>query len=83
VPMTGKIEQVEAITSVERFRRWSAEEKAANGTSTGQLLHFLLPLLLLAPTDECFAQMPSRPTQLPLKMSNGSFLHLARTSRSG
>ena len=27
--MTGKIEQVEGITSVERRRRWSAEEKAA------------------------------------------------------
>jgi transposase len=29
VPMTGKIEQVEVITSVQRRRRWSAEEKAA------------------------------------------------------
>jgi transposase len=29
VSMTGKIEQVEVITSVERRRRWSAEEKAA------------------------------------------------------
>ena len=27
--MTGKIEQVEVITSVQRRRRWSAEEKAA------------------------------------------------------
>ena len=27
--MTGKIEQVEVITSVQRWRRWSAEEKAA------------------------------------------------------
>ena len=29
VTMTGKIEQVEVITSVQRRRRWSAEEKAA------------------------------------------------------
>jgi len=29
VSMTGKIEHVEAITSVQRRRRWSAEEKAA------------------------------------------------------
>jgi hypothetical protein len=29
--MTGKIEQVEVITSVQRRRRWSAEEKAACG----------------------------------------------------
>src|SRR6516164_4858638 len=29
VSMTGKIEQVEVITSVQRRRRWSAEEKAA------------------------------------------------------
>jgi transposase len=28
VSMTGKIEQVEVITSVQRRRRWSAEEKA-------------------------------------------------------
>ena len=27
--MTGKIERVEVITSVQRRRRWSAEEKAA------------------------------------------------------
>ena len=27
--MTGKIEQVEVITWVQRRRRWSAEEKAA------------------------------------------------------
>ena len=27
--MTGKIEQIEVITSVQRRRRWSAEEKAA------------------------------------------------------
>ena len=27
--MTGKIEQVEVITSVQRRRRWSADEKAA------------------------------------------------------
>ena len=27
--MTGKIEHVEVITSVQRRRRWSAEEKAA------------------------------------------------------
>ena len=27
--MTGKIEHVELITSVQRRRRWSAEEKAA------------------------------------------------------
>ena len=27
--MTGKIEQVEVITSIQRRRRWSAEEKAA------------------------------------------------------
>ena len=27
--MTGKIEQVEVITSVQRQRRWSADEKAA------------------------------------------------------
>jgi transposase len=27
--MTGKIEQVEVITSVQRRRRWSAEQKAA------------------------------------------------------
>jgi transposase-like protein len=26
--MTGKIERVEIITSVQRRRRWSAEEKA-------------------------------------------------------
>jgi transposase len=29
VSMTAKIEHVEVITSVERRRRWSAEEKAA------------------------------------------------------
>jgi len=29
VSMTGKIERVEVITSVQRRRRWSAEEKAA------------------------------------------------------
>ena len=29
VSMTGKIEHVEVITSVQRRRRWSAEEKAA------------------------------------------------------
>jgi transposase-like protein len=29
VSMTGKIEQVEVITSVQRRRRWSADEKAA------------------------------------------------------
>ena len=29
VSMTGKIENVEVITSVQRRRRWSAEEKAA------------------------------------------------------
>jgi transposase len=29
VSMTGKIEQIEVITSVQRRRRWSAEEKAA------------------------------------------------------
>lgn len=29
--MTGKIEQVEVITSVQRRRRWSAEEKARIG----------------------------------------------------
>jgi hypothetical protein len=29
VSMTGKIEQVGMITSVQRSRRWSAEEKAA------------------------------------------------------
>jgi hypothetical protein len=29
VSMTGKIEQVEVITSVQRQRRWSADEKAA------------------------------------------------------
>jgi len=28
VSMTGKIEQVEVITSVQRRRRWSADEKA-------------------------------------------------------
>jgi transposase len=28
VSMTGKIEHVEVITSVQRRRRWSAEEKA-------------------------------------------------------
>src|SRR6516225_10885668 len=29
VSMTGKIDRVEVITSVQRRRRWSAEEKAA------------------------------------------------------
>jgi transposase len=28
VSMTGKLDRVEAITSVQRRRRWSAEEKA-------------------------------------------------------
>src|ERR1051326_2059899 len=29
MPMTGNIDRVEVITSVQRRRRWSAEEKAA------------------------------------------------------
>jgi transposase-like protein len=33
--MTGKIEQVEGITSVQRRRRWSADEKG--GSRTGDL----------------------------------------------
>jgi len=28
MPMTGNIDRVEVITSVQRHRRWSAEEKA-------------------------------------------------------
>src|SRR6201996_4198709 len=34
VPMTEKIDRVEVITSVQRRRRWSAEEKARMGQET-------------------------------------------------
>jgi hypothetical protein len=34
VSMTGKIEHVEVITSVQRRRRWSTEEKAAIAQET-------------------------------------------------
>jgi hypothetical protein len=37
VSMTGKIEHVEVMTSVQRRRRWSAEEKAAIAVTSSSI----------------------------------------------
>ena len=51
MPMTGNIDRVEVFTSVQRRRRWSAEEKAAIVQATEMSVSLVAPQHGIAPNQ--------------------------------
>ena len=57
--MTGKIDRVEVITSVQRRRRWSAEEKARIVQETyapGMSVSLVAPVSTASRRTRCYLQ---------------------------